>query len=78
MSEPSPLVTMTITVHRDGKVESDVQTHNNSYSEVAIGLAAVRKEIVRVFEERRQCPYYPKTPEDAHRKIIRNPPSEQE
>lgn len=72
MSEPTtPLVTMTISIDRDGTVHSDVQTHDNSYSEVAVGLAAVRDEINRVFAERKTCPHYPTSREDAHKKIVR-------
>jgi len=63
---------MTISVKRDGNVSSDIQTHDNSYSDVAIGLAAIRDEINRVFQERKQCPYYPRNHEEATRKIIRN------
>jgi hypothetical protein len=66
------LVTMTISVSRDGIAASDVQTHDNSYSEVAVGLSAVRDEINRVFAERKNCPYYPKNSEDANRKIVRS------
>lgn len=60
-TDVTPLVTMTVVVHRDGQIDSDIQTHDNSYSEVALGLAAVREEIHRVFAERKHCPHYPPT-----------------
>lgn len=65
------LVTMEITVMRDGSIKSDVKTHDNSYAEVAKGLAAVKQEIERVFAEQRQCPYFPANAAEAKRKIIR-------
>lgn len=76
-AEPTDLlVTMTISVARDGALQSDVQTHDNSYADVAVGLAAVKAEIERVFIERRDCPHYPKNADEAHRKILRATPAE--
>lgn len=68
------LVTMTISVNRDGTLKSDVQTHDNSYADVAVGLAAVKKEIERVFAEHKNCPYYPSNAEEANKKILRSVP----
>ena len=66
------LVTMSISVARDGSVSSDVQTHDNSYSDVAVGLSAVRDEINRVFDERKSCPHYPSNTSEALRRVVRN------
>ena len=65
------LVSMTITVGKDRNVQSDVETHGNSYADVTIGLGIVREEILRVFAEQKDCPFYPTSREDAHKKIQR-------
>lgn len=65
------LVTMLISVNSDGSLTSDVQTHDNSYADVARGLGAIKAEIERVFAERKQCPYYPADAAAAQRKIVR-------
>lgn len=67
-----PIVSVSFSVAFDGAITSDVQTHGNSYAEVARGLAAIRAELDRVFREQSKCPFHPKTTEDAHRKIPRN------
>jgi hypothetical protein len=74
---PEPLVTMSISVSRDGTLQSDVQTHDNSYADVARGLAAVKREIERVFAERSKCPYFPANSDEANRPIVRNAQSPQ-
>lgn len=65
------LVTMVITIDRQNNAESDVQTHDNSFAEVYAGLMEVRREIERVMDERHKCPHFPKTKDDANKKIIR-------
>lgn len=66
------LVTMTICVFESGAIESDVQTHNNSYAEVARGLASVKAEIERVFAEASTCPYHPSTGHNPNTPVNRN------
>jgi hypothetical protein len=65
------LVTLLISIDQDGKATSDLQTHDNSFADVARGLAAIRAEIDRVFAQRRECPYFPQNAADGKRKIIR-------
>ena len=66
------LVTLLIEVKRSGEITSDIKTHDNCYSDVALGLAAVKNEIDRVFAERKNCPFYPKTSADAKKRILRD------
>lgn len=55
----SLLVTLTISVDRDGNTTSDLQTHDNSFSEVARGLIAIKAEIERVMNNSKLCPFHP-------------------
>lgn len=55
-----PLVTITISIDRDGSVFDDTQTHGNSFAEVYRGMVAIRAEIDRQIAERRACPFNPK------------------
>lgn len=74
-AEPTnALVTMIISVARDGSLQSDVRTHNNSYADVSRGLAAVKREIERVFDEQKNCPHYPVNAEAAKTPIVRTTP----
>lgn len=68
------LVSMSISVFRNGHLESDIQTHDNSYTDVAKGLASVKEEIERVFKERHECPYHPAKTGDAEKPIVRSQP----
>jgi hypothetical protein len=72
------LVTMQIAVERGGAIHSDLQTHDNSYAEVAKGLSAIRSEIERVFVQQRECPHFPASKEDANKKIVRATPAAQD
>lgn len=65
------LVTLLISVDQKHNVYSDVQTHDNSFAEVAAGFSVIKAEIDRVFAERKSCPYYPIDRAAAKRKIMR-------
>jgi hypothetical protein len=61
MNKPDdPLLTITISIDRDGNVYDDTQTHGNSFADVYRGFVAVRGEIDRQIAERRKCPFNPK------------------
>jgi hypothetical protein len=66
------LVTVTMQVARGGNITSDIQTHDNSYADVATGLAEIKREIERVFREKYNCPHYPKNVQEAHIPIVRH------
>ena len=66
------LVTLVISIDRSQNVYSEIQTHDNSFSEVATGLTAIKAEIERVFAERKKCPYYPSNSAEANQKIVRD------
>ncbi len=55
-----PLLTITISIDRNGDVFDDTQTHDNSFADVYRGFIAVRNEINRQISERRVCPFNPK------------------
>lgn len=65
------LVTVTMIVHRDGSIESDVQTHDNCWADVYRGLAVVAKESERVLQSAAECPHFPKSKQEAHTPVIR-------
>lgn len=54
------LVTLQISIDREGNVYEDTQTHGNSWAEVYRGFVAVRAEIDRQMAAQRTCPYHPK------------------
>ncbi|HBJ99096.1 MAG TPA: hypothetical protein DDZ62_03325, partial [Delftia acidovorans] len=66
------LVTVAMQVARGGNITSDIQTHDNSYADVATGLAEIKREIERVFREKYNCPHYPKSAQEAHIPIVRH------
>lgn len=72
----SELVTVKITVHRDGSLTSDVQTHDNSWSDVHRGLVAVAQECDRVVKHSKLCPHFPQSKERALTPIHRAQPAQ--
>lgn len=62
MSEP--LVTFTVRIDRNGDVTNDTQTHGNSFAEVYRGFHAIRDEVDRQINERRNCPFNPRHGEE--------------
>lgn len=54
------LVTITISIARNGDVHEDTQTHGNIFADVYRGLNAVRGRLDEVIANRKQCPYNPK------------------
>jgi len=55
-----PLVTLSITIDHNGDVFDDTQTYGNSYADVYHGIVAVKAEVERQINERRNCPFNPK------------------
>lgn len=56
------LVTVTFMVEQDGdhwQVHEDTQTHGNTWAEVYRGMVAIRDEINRQIDEKKNCPYNP-------------------
>lgn len=62
-----PLVTVMFSIGRNGDVVNDTQTHDNSFADVYRGLVAVRAEVDRQINERRNCPYNPAYGKEAKR-----------
>ena len=60
MSGSDRLVTVTVSIARNGDVYDDTVTHGNTYADVYSGLVQVRAEIDRQITQRRACPYNPK------------------
>lgn len=55
------LVTISISIGRDGDVFEDMQCHGNSWGDVYRGIHLVRDEVDRLIRERRGCPFNPKS-----------------
>ena len=55
-----PLVTITLSIDRNGDVYDDTQTHGNSFADVYRGFIAIKAEVDRQIGERRNCPFNPK------------------
>lgn len=53
------LITLTISIDRDGNVRHDTQTHGNTFAEAYRGFVGIKGEIDRQINERRNCPYNP-------------------
>lgn len=60
VADSDPLVTYTISIARNGDVTNDVQSHGNTFAEVYRGFVAIKAEVDRQIEERRECPFNPK------------------
>ena len=54
------LVTLNISIDREGNVYEDTQTHGNSFADVYKGFIAIKAELDRQIAERRNCPFNPK------------------
>jgi hypothetical protein len=54
------LITITVGIGRNGDIYEDTQTHGNSWADVYRGMHAVKAEIERLIEQRRECPNNPK------------------
>lgn len=62
MNNPvDPVLTVTMTVCRNGDIHEDTQTHGNTFADVYKGFVGIRDEIDRQINERRNCPFNPKT-----------------
>lgn len=65
------LITMEISIDRDGNVYQDTQTHGNSWADVYRGTWAIKRELDRLVDEQRQCPFHPKhTPAEPATAIV--------
>ena len=65
------LVTIKITVYRNGDIAQDIETHDNSFHDVAIGFKAIRDEFDRALKESFNCPYHPSKGISGETKILR-------
>lgn len=54
------IVEYTIKIARNGDVTNDVVTHGNSFADVYRAFHAIKAEVQRQIDERRNCPYNPK------------------
>lgn len=67
----NPLMTVTLSVHENGELFSDVQTHDRSFAEVHAAMIVARDELIRIVNEQVKCPFYPKSDADWDKKIHR-------
>jgi hypothetical protein len=58
---PNPLVTISISIDRNGSVYEDTQCHGNTWAEVYRGKTLALKRMRFLVEENRQCPFHPLT-----------------
>ena len=61
MSRPEFVVEYTIKIDWDGNIYNDTVTFGNSFADVYRGFHAIKREIDRQIDERRNCPFNPKT-----------------
>jgi hypothetical protein len=54
------IVTYTISIDKDGNVYNDTQTHGSSFADVYRAFIAIKAEVDRQLDERRNCPCNPK------------------
>ncbi len=59
MNAEHPVLTFTVTIDDQGNVWNDTQTHGRTFSEVYRAFHAVKAEVDRQIQERRNCPYNP-------------------
>ena len=55
----NPLVTMTISVARNGDITQSTLCHGNSFADVYRGITQIVKHLVKDIEDRRRCPFNP-------------------
>ena len=55
-----PLITMTISVDRDGNIEEDTQCHDNPWRDSFRGMCMIRDRMNELVERKRECPFNPK------------------
>lgn len=60
MIAPDPLVTISISIDRNGDVYEDTQCHDNPWGDVYRGKVAALARMKFLVEENRQCPFHPK------------------
>lgn len=54
------LVTITISVDREGNIFEDTQCHGNSWADVYRGKLLVKARLEELVARRRECPFNPK------------------
>jgi hypothetical protein len=55
-----PVVTYTISIDRDGNITNDTQCHGSSFADVYRAFRAIKAEIDRQIDQRRECPFNPR------------------
>lgn len=60
MAKPNFIVTYTISIDRAGNIYNDTQPFNSTFAEVYKAFIAIKAEVDRQIEERRNCPFNPK------------------
>lgn len=60
MADTDPIITYTISIARNGDVTNDTQCYNSTFAETYRAFYAIRDEVNRQIDERRNCPYNPK------------------
>lgn len=58
------LVTITISIGRNGDIHEDTQCHGNSWADVYRGKVAALERMKFLVDERRICPFNPKNQSD--------------
>jgi hypothetical protein len=59
LSVASPVVTFLICVDKEGNIHNDIQTHGHTFAEVYRAFHAIKAEVDRQINERRNCPFNP-------------------
>lgn len=57
---PDPLVTISISIDRNGDVYEDTQCHDNNWADVYRGKVAALERMKFLVAERRECPFNPR------------------
>lgn len=59
MSDSDRLVTITISIGRNGDVYEDTQCHGNKWADVYRGICLIGARIQEQIDGRRECPFHP-------------------
>jgi hypothetical protein len=60
MVAPDPLVTISISIDRDGSVYEDTRCHGNSWADVYRGKTLALKRMQFLVGQNKQCPFHPR------------------